>query len=112
MLRFNHPYGAVVEEWVSGDTADIWFYNPDGADMYKRVKIANVKAPDVSTKAGKVSLDWANQVCPPQKGVMIYIVGLNDSEEFLVDMRLPNGLDYGGRIVLHGLASYVGVQNG
>jgi len=98
------PYPALLRDWHDGDTGhfdiDLGFsniecaYDLDGKPRLS-ARIYGINAPELSTDAGKVARDYANQLCPPGTRVTVVSHGWDKyGGRWDATVTLPDGRDF------------------
>jgi len=108
------PYPAIVRDWHDGDTAhldlDLGFgfelraHNLDGKPRLS-ARVYGINAPELSTKAGKTALAYAQKLCPAETAVTVTSHGWDKyGGRFDATITLPDGKDFGAAMLAAGHA--------
>ena len=112
------PYPARVLDFHDGDTAhvvvDLGFgfqlnpYDVNGRPVIS-LRVFGINAPELNTDAGKASLAYAQQLCPPGTLVTVMSHGWDKyGGRFDGTITLPDGQDFSAAMIAAGQAVFYG----
>ena len=101
------PYPAVVVDFHDGDTCHLNLDLGFGVHLMAPVacRVYGINAPELVTDEGKAARAYAIEICPPDTAVTVLSHGWDKYKgRFDGQLTLPDGSDFGGRMVSSGHA--------